>query len=307
MGRIGKYWNQFFFDPISPASLGLFRICFGFVVFLSVLGKYPFRRIFYSDQGIVSYATLTHFFPGNPWLYFRWMPDQDPGLQFFFIGLLVASAFLTVGLFSRVSSVLVFLGIICLSNRNFFVDNAGDDLLRINCFFLMFAPCGAAYSLDRVWKIKQGLVARGSLPRVSPWAQRLLQLQLAYLYIDTFLLKLPGEGWQDGTALYYALNYRELQRFNFKYFFYTLWQIKLATYSVEFLELAAGTLIWFRAFRYWVLAGAFLLHFGINLTMQFPVFQYVMMASLIVFIYPEDMERWLNYLAQRSAKIPLAP
>jgi hypothetical protein len=28
--------------------------------------------------------------------------------------------------------------------------------------------------------------------------------------------------------------------------------------------------------------------------MQFPIFQYVMMTSLLTFIYPEDLQRWLS-------------
>lgn len=32
-------------------------------------------------------------------------------------------------------------------------------------------------------------------------------------------------------------------------------------------------------------------HLGINLVMQFPVFQYVMMSSLVTFFYPEDIEK----------------
>jgi hypothetical protein len=300
---VGKAWDRFFFEPTSTAGIGLFRIVFGFVVFLSLLGTYPYRALFYTDSGIVSYATMSHFFPNYPIFYFRWLPAGDPALKYYFLALLFFSLTLTVGFLTRLSSILVFLGIISLSNRNFFVDNAGDDLMRINCFILMFSQAGCAYSIDRWWK-GRGQPPR-ELPQRSPWAQRLLQLQLAYLYLNTVFLKLPGAGWKDGTALYYALNYLELKRFHFKYLFYYLWQIKLATYGVMLAEIAMGTLVWFRKFRYPVLAVAALLHFGINLTMQFPVFQYVMIASLIPFIYPEDIERLIASLLHRGKELYL--
>jgi hypothetical protein len=303
--RVVTAWNRFFFEPVSTASLGLFRILFGSVILISLIGTYPYRGLFYGENGIVSYSTMSHFFPpGLSLLFFRWLPESDPLLKIYFLGLILCTVCLIAGFCTRTMSVLVFLGIVSLSNRNFFVDNAGDDLMRINCLLLMLTPAGAAYSVD------QWLSARRTgdwiPPRLPPWGQRLLQLQLAYLYLDTFILKLPGDGWRDGTALYYALNYIELKRFHFKYLFYYLWQIKLVTYSVEVAELCCATLIWVRRFRYPVLGAAFLLHLGINLTMQFPVFQYVMMASLVNFIYPEDLERWVARIRKRTQGAPVS-
>jgi hypothetical protein len=43
-----------------------------------------------------------------------------------------------------------------------------------------------------------------------------------------------------------------------------------------------------------VLLAAIGLHAGINLAMQFPTFQYVMIASLLTFLIPEDVERWVG-------------
>lgn len=296
--QIAGAWNEFFFEPISPATIGLFRICFGAVVFLSVLGRYPFRELFYTDNGIVSYSTMNYYFPEPWWLYFRWLPTGDPGLNIFFLILMAATLCLIAGFCTRLSSILVFLGIISLSNRSFFIENAGDVLLRINCMILMFSHAGRAYSIDRWLRRKRG-VEGSELPKLSPWAQRLLQIQVAYLYADTFIQKLPGQSWRDGTALYYALNYLELRRFNFKYLFYNLWQIKIATWSVLVGEFSLAFLIWFRRLRYPLLIVGTLLHIGINLAMQFPIFQYVMITSLINFIYPEDTERWVAFLCDR--------
>jgi len=299
--KIGALWNQFFFEPISPATIGVFRICFGIVIFLAVLGRYPFRELFYGDNGIVRYETMNGYFPGPPWFYFRWLPAGDPGLNLYFLALMAVTVCLVIGFQTRLSCAFVFLGLISLSNRNLFIDNAGDDLMRINALILMFSHAGRAYSIDRWLRRTRGL-ENVALPKLEPWAQRLLQIQVAYLYSDTFILKLPGEGWQNGTALYYALNYLELRRFQFKYLFYYLWQIKLATWGVMAGEFALSFLVWFRKLRYWILAIGVLLHIGINLTMQFPIFQYVMITSLINFVYPEDMERFLNRFLRTDPK-----
>jgi hypothetical protein len=293
--RVIDSWNRFFFEPISPATIGIFRIFFGIVIFLAVLGRYPFRQLFYGEHAIVSYETMNAYFPGPAWFYFRWLPQTEPALQFYFIGLMLAVAFLIFGFCTRISSVVVFLGLISLSNRNLFIDNAGDDLMRINALIMMFSHAGRAYSIDRWIRRRRGLEG-SELPKLAPWAQRLLQIQVAYLYADTFILKLPGDGWQNGTAIYYALNYIELRRFQFPFLFYYLWQIKLATWSVMIGEAALAFLVWFRRLRYPILAIGMLLHLGINLTMQFPIFQYVMITSLINFVYPEDVERVVRRL-----------
>jgi hypothetical protein len=285
--KIVAGWTRFFFAPISPATIGLYRIVSGIVIFISVLGKFPGREIFYGENGIVKYESLHRYFPDSVF-YFRWMPEGDPGLMIYFICFLVVIFCYTIGFQSKFTSILVFAGLASLSNRNPYVDNNGDNFMRINAFWMMFAHSGAAYSVDRLIARWRGRATRELVPAV-PWAQRMLQLQLAYLYFEAAVTK-SGASWQNGTALYYALNYIEIRRFDFFWAFKHLWQIKLLTYGTMVAELSAFSLIWFRKLRYPIILAAVGLHEGINLLMQFPVFQYVMMAALVNFIYPEDIE-----------------
>ncbi len=314
LSEIEKRWNKFFFEPESTATIGLYRICVGLVVFLSVLGKFPFRELFYGPDAIVSMDTVTHYF-SNKFIYFLWIPQTETGLTLFFIALLIATASLIVGFQTRISSILVFLGLICLSNRNFFVDNAGDDLLRGNCLVLMFSQAGRAYSLDRWLRVKRGIEKAGELPKCAPWVIRCIQLQLAWLYFDTAKLKLQGGSWVEGTAMHYAMGYLELRRLDFPFLFNQVWKVKMMTYGTLLGEFSLSSLIWIRKFRYYILAIGFMLHEGINLAMQFPVFQYVMMANLVAFIYPEDIEKvlkrlfhWLFHLtAKKKSALSRAP
>jgi hypothetical protein len=302
--KIVDGWRHFFFDPTSPATLGLYRIGLGIVLFLSNLGRFPCRDLFYGENGIVRFQTINHFFPPflPQWLFLRWLPLTEPQLEYFFVALLVLNIMFIFGLFSRITTILFFLGTLTLANRNPLVDNAGELILRCNLFYLMFTNPGSAYSLDRYIGKKRGLLP-DKLEPISPWVIRLLQLQLSYVYIDTVYLKLDGLGWRDGTAMYYALNYLELRRFDLRFLFYNLPIIKFATYSTLIGEASVGTLIWFRKLRYWMIGLGVFLHEGINLTMQFPVFQYAMMASLVIFISPEDSERIVAYLSRIGSKL----
>ncbi len=293
MNKIIAGWNKFFFEPISPATIGLFRIAFGIVVFLTVLGKFPGRVIFYGAEGLVKYESMNFYFPDSI-LFFRFMPEHDPALMIYFLGFLAITASLILGFQTRICSILVFMGLMALSNRNPYVDNNGDNFLRINAFWAMFAELGKAYSVDRWLAVRKGL-APPSLVPTPPWGQRLLQLQLAYLYFEAAVTK-SGPSWLNGTALYYALNYLEIRRFDFFWAFKHLWQIQTLTYGTMVAEISACSLIWFRKLRYPIILAAVALHLGINVLMQFPIFQYVMLASLVTFIYPEHIEMFFKKL-----------
>ena len=47
----------------------------------------------------------------------------------------------------------------------------------------------------------------------SPWAQRMIQIQLSILYFTAFCLKVQGEPWLSGTALSYVYQLDEIRRF----------------------------------------------------------------------------------------------
>ena len=58
---------------------------------------------------------------------------------------------LAVGLFTRVNSVIVFICLASMQQRNLYITHGGDTFLRVAGFFLMFAPAGAALSIDRLF------------------------------------------------------------------------------------------------------------------------------------------------------------
>jgi hypothetical protein len=302
MKSIFQAWERFFFTPTSAYTLAVFRTLFGAIVFISVLGVFPYRATFYGPDAIVSPEVGARAYSAYwPILSFNFIPASEFGMSAFFIILMTAALMLSAGLLTRLASILVFLGLFSLNNRNPYNVNAGDLLLRIDSLILLFASSGTAFSIDRWLDAKRG---KSTSLFVTSWPLRLLQLQLTYVYLSTVFLKLSGSTWLDGTALYYALRYVELKRFSFKFLFYYLWQIKLMTWGVLVGEFLMGTLVWVRKVRYPILLVAFLLHMGINLTMQFPVFQYVMLINLVLFVDPNDMKRCLSTLLKRYRSSP---
>jgi len=184
--------------------------------------------------------------------------------------------------------------------------SGGDALLRLDAFFLMFAPTGAALSVDR--RISR---YRGRQPRVSklilPWAPRMIQIQTTILYLSTVYWKLRGHTWIDGTALYYVFHLIEFKQFTIPGATHMA-VVRLMTWSTLAIELSLGTLVWIRRLRYWVLLAGVCLHAGIEYALNIPLFSFTVVASYLTFVEPRDFAsacawgrtRWRSLVLPRS-------
>ena len=105
------------------------------------------------------------------------LPHSDAAVYCLFAALLLAAAMLLVGFRTRLASVVLWACLVSLHHRNVFPLNAGDHLMRTLSFFLMFAPSGRAYSVDRLLRLRRGVEQPGVV-WIEPWPQRLLQIQV---------------------------------------------------------------------------------------------------------------------------------
>src|SRR5262249_37591619 len=145
-------------------------------------------------------------------------------------------------------------------NVNPYCDNAGDQVRNIALFYLMLCPCGAAWSLDSLWARWLGrhdfwlsrFLGRPPGPvYVSPWALRLLLIQMAYIYCFNGIYKAFGEEWRRGNSLYYVLNDLTLARWSYARFPIPVALTRLMTKTVMFWEITFP--LWL--LLPWVVAG----------------------------------------------------
>jgi hypothetical protein len=78
--------------------------------------------------------------------------------------------------------------------------------------------------------------------------------------------------------------------------------LKLFTWGSIFAEFLGWTLIWFRETRYFVLIVLLGLHIGIEYAMNIPIFEHIMIISLIVFIPGEDADKFVAWVKSRFSK-----
>src|SRR5262249_44737657 len=171
------------------------------------------------------------------------------------------------------------------------------SLLLILCL----APIGRALSLDRVRAVRAAkridLAAEPS-PFSSPWTgacTRLMQIQMAVLFLCSAVEKLRGDDWWYGDAVWFIVTNDELHTpLLLDILASQYWLVNVATYLTLLIELAYPFLIWQRATRPYVLAGAIFLHLMFATLMRMPYFSLVMIMGHMSFVRPE----WLARLGQ---------
>ena len=289
---LAERWERFWFAPTSTATLAVFRVAYGVVLLAWTAAIAPTAGSFFSRTGVL---------PSQPGSGMRWGVLDWFGSDaavYLVVALLGAAAIcIAVGYRTRLASVVAFVGLIALIRRNPFVFNSGDALLRNIALFMVLAPSGAAFSVDR-WR-----AARENFwhsPGRAPWALRLVQVQISMVYLFTVWAKLRGERWLGGTAVGETMRVGDLVRFHIPFGLTdSLLLSNLMTYGTLLVETSLAILIWNRRLRPWVIAAGIGLHLFIEVTFALGFFSTIMIMSYIAFV-PEDMtERFLARIRER--------
>jgi hypothetical protein len=242
----------------------------------------------YGVQGWVSLQAMQQVEPGIRLNVFTLMPQDDRWIAAFFWVFLIFALMLMAGLWTRLSSIVVFACLASIHQRNLLILQGGDVFLRVTGFFLIFAPAGAALSLDRWIRIRRGLEGADLQPR-APWAQRMIQFELSLLYLTAFWWKMKGHTWLNGTALFYVFHMHSLARFPVPGWMQSAAAIRVISWFTLLAEFSLGVLIWFRRIRYPVLLLGLLFHFGIEYSLNLPMFAWDVLAAYVLFINPADL------------------
>lgn len=279
-------WQRFWFAPQPTSTLALFRIAFGGVVTLWFATLGPMLLAFFGASSAMVEQPVRGV---GTWTLFTVVGHSTPVVVTFWLVSLLGCLALTLGYETRLASVVVFVGLVSFERHIPLAVNAGDMLLRFLSFYLIFAPAGAALSVDR-WRADRDRF--WTIPRRAPWALRLLQIQLSVIYISTVWEKVQGVTWRTGTAVSYALRPGDIERLPAPAFVTdSLLLTQVATFGTLALELSIGILVWNRVARPWVLGLGVLLHLSIDLSIAVGFFSAAMLTLYLVFIPPETATR----------------
>lgn len=299
-----RAWNRFFFAKQSPLPMALFRIVYGLLIIATLVLLRPDWLAWYGPHSWISLQTMQTVEPGVRINLLTVIPQTDSWINAFFWVFLGSAVLLAVGFLTRLNSVIVFVCLTSIHQRNLYINHGGDTFLRVAGFFLMFAPAGAALSFDRllrIWrgKMKSGHERHSPIEPQRPWAQRMIQIQLSLLYFTAFCHKVKSPVWRNGTALYYVYHLDSLRRFPVPAWFLRPTMLRWAGWSAIALELCLGVLIWVKSLRYFLLTLGLLFHLSLEYSLNISLFQWDVLSGYILFIDPADALRAWNWIKVR--------
>src|SRR5215510_8545045 len=157
--KFARRWSNAveIYGTVDLRSLGLARIGLGLLLLWDLLRRVPDLSNWYSNEGLLPNHTVL------------WRPSSEYMFSFFFAAsrpeeaavmfALCAIPFVafTIGWHTRVMHVISFACMVSLHDREIFTENGGDCAINLLCFWTMFLPMGARFSVDAV---KRSLVAR---------------------------------------------------------------------------------------------------------------------------------------------------
>ena len=283
-------WNRFWFTAEDPATLGLIRILAGAMLFYTHLVWTLGLDQFFFPSGALDPEFIRDYH-ASPWAWshFNWI-DSPLALWIIHVASLVVFLMLTVGMFSRVTSVLAFLITVSYAHRVPVALFGLDQINALLAMYLMIGPCGDVYSFD-CWRTRRRIHASNQsyAPSGSVSANisvRLIQVHMCIIYLFAGAGKLLGQSWWDGTAMWGALANLEYQTLDMTWLCRWPIIVNLLTHVVVVWELSYCVLIWPRILRPIVLLLALPLHLGIAICMGMVTFGLVMLIGNLAFVSP---------------------
>ena len=293
MRRLRAFW----FGEADVAPVALFRILFGLLLFNWFWQLFPNLTAFFTDEGILPRRELALSDPDRLSL-LNLSGDWLLVAIVWLVSCVVALA-LTLGWHTRVMGLLAFALVSTFSWRDPLILDGSDLVFRFVPLWLAFTAAGGRWSFDAR--------RRSDGPALRGWALpiRILELQIAWIYLATGLEKLGGIDWIVGTAAYYALQ--------LEYTFARPWAHGIAvdptlshliSWHTLAVELAFQPLVMIpsRLTRLVAAVSAAAMHVGILLLMNVGNFPLVMIAACVLFVPAE----WIHRLMRENIPITRA-
>lgn len=294
-----RQWVGFWFTPADPAPLCLLRILVGGMLVYSHLVWGIDLQAFLGPDGWNSAELVREFQRGQWNSSFWWLVPVDSmqTVHQCCIGILVLYC---LGFCTRITSILAFVIHVSYCQRAALSNFGLDQICGILVMYLMIAPCGARYSIDRLlWYCwRKGRVAQGDRNenpvRVDPsmaagLSLRLIQFHYCVIYFFAATGKLQGETWWNGAAIWRAIANYEYQSTDLTWLAWYPEILQLVTHVAILWELSFAYLVWVKPLRPVILGIGVLVHLGIGAFFGMWTFGLTMIFGYLAFIKPETV------------------
>ncbi len=268
-------------------SLGLFRILLGLLIMSDVIYRWPDLMDFYTDVGLIPRSIFTGEM-SMPWSFsFHLANGSYPFIVGMFTIHFIFGLMVFTGYKTRWGIIGAYIMAISVHNRNWLINNGGDDVLRAILFISIFLPFQRRFSVDAAMETGP----RQKKEHFSTWGLTFF-LQAFVIYFVSYILKNHDIWRTDYTAFFYSSRLdifatplgvwlRDFPAFG-----------KFITAFSIYLEWIGPLLLIFAFIfgRFWWVLRTLLVfsfigfHFGIFLTMNIGLFAFICMAMWTLFL-----------------------
>jgi hypothetical protein len=214
--------------------------------------------------------------------------------------LMLGALLVAVGLFCRISSVVLWLLYVCIAKSAELLSYGVDNFTIIGLFYLAIAPLPDSSSLDASW--------RGILPRnavLHGLHQRVLQFHVCIIYFFGGISKCAGYGWWNGVSLWRALTRAPFDVVPPEVLIRMAFVLPLFGILVCVMEATYPIFIWPRKTRFLWFVGVVGMHVAIGLMMGMYLFASVMII-LSIAAFGTELMGWEERRADTHADPDLA-
>lgn len=293
--KIGVYIRQQY--RLDLRALALMRIGISLVILADLFIRAQSLTAHYTDEGVLPIHLLKEFYNKQVYYSFHNWSGSFGWQAFLFVMNAIVALAMLAGYRTRLFTILAWLFMVSLQNRDPFIQQGGDDLLRLTLFFGMFMPWGAYYSMDakRCGQTK----ARYYFSLASGG----YMLLIASVYFFSAMLKTSSEWRSEGTAIYYVLSLDQLKIGMGHWLYLHPSLMKFLTHVVFYTELLSPLFILFpyknKFFRGLGVMLILLLHIGIALNVYVGLFFVIGMSSVLGLI-PETIMNRIDNILRRN-------
>lgn len=296
ISEVKTRWNNFWYAEKPVEGIAIFRILIGTLALITFTLDSLQMSDLWGPNAIQSVKTGMDNFSFPVLNIFQHMNLTENLLLVFIVFQFIALICFILGYKTRIASFIVFILLVSFQQRNINMLSSADLLLRILIMYMVFAPSGNSYSIDAfLAKLKGKPLKRN----YANWVHRLIQIQIAVVYISTVIAKAKGHTWLDGSAVYYATRLADLTRFPVPFILDWRWSIMLITWGTLVIELALGTIIFIDEWRKPIIIFGIVFHLGIEYMMSIPTFEWLMIVGLIAMFKIEDYRKFDSFLKRK--------
>lgn len=243
-------------------------------------------KAFFTDEGVLPIQVLKDY-NWNPFYFSFHALSGDLWWQIvLFVVNAVCIIALLIGYRYRLFTLICWVFLTSLQNRNPFILQGGDDLIRLLLFWAIFLPWGERYSIQKQSSYSNTYYSFANVGYI---------FLIASVYFFSALLKTSPEWHEESTAMYYALSLDQIRLPLGTFIYQFPGLMKLLTWLVYYIEVFAPILLILpfqnKTFRLIGIVLLALLHLGIGASLYVGLFFVFGLTSLIGML-PDKIMNW---------------